>query len=327
MVDPRPVAALAQVVDARTFHQLLHHLHIHLHIRRYLSHVDIPAVAVVECLAGGLCYAASSVLQQQAAAEQPSHLSMRFGLLVRLLRSGRWMLGNGLDAGGYVFQFLALRRAALALVEPLFVIGVVFAVVGAALAARRRPTRSEWWSSLTVVAGLALFVAAARPGPGHPRASGTAWVALFAATAVVAGGAVLLGNRWPAHRALLLGAASGVVFGVTAAVTEHTGRLLDLGVGAVLSNWAPYVLAVVAVAGLLLNQSAYQAGDLRLSLPVLTIAEPIVAVIIGQALFGEHIAATPLAVVGETVGLVAMTVGVVLLARLKLAPAVSPSGA
>jgi drug/metabolite transporter (DMT)-like permease len=295
-------------------------LRLHRYLQRYLDRVDIPPIAVVECVAGALCYAISSVLQQRAAVEQPDRLSMRLGLVVRLLRSGRWMLGNLLDVGGFAFQFLALRRAALALVEPLFVIGLVFSVVGAALAARRRPTRTEWLSSLAVAAGLALFVLASRPGPGHPRASGVAWVALFAATGAVAAGSVLLSRRYLQWRAVALGAASGIVFGVTSAVTEHTGHLLNLGLVAVLSSWAPYVLAAIGILGLILNQSAYQAGDLRLSLPVLTIAQPIIAIVIGQALFGEHIAATPLAVAGEVIGLLTMALGVIQLAR------ISPAG-
>src|ERR1700722_20403275 len=96
-----------------------------------LDRVDIPVLAVLECLAGALCYAVSSVLQQRAASAQPDALFMRANLIFRLARSGRWMLGNLMDVGGFIFQFLALRRASLALVEPLFVIALVFSVVGA----------------------------------------------------------------------------------------------------------------------------------------------------------------------------------------------------
>jgi hypothetical protein len=42
----------------------------------------------------------------------------------------------------------------------------------------------------------------------------------------------------------------------------------------------------------------------------MTVLEPITAIVIGQVLFGEHIASTPAAVVGEVVGLVAVTAGV-----------------
>jgi hypothetical protein len=104
--------------------------------------------------------------------------------------------------------------------------------------------------------------------------------------------------------------ATGIVFGVTAALTEHTGHVLDGGVIHALMNWAPYALAVVSVVGMLLNQSAYQAGDLRWSLPLFTVLEPIIAIVIGLFLFDEHISVAPGARVGEVLGLITMVVGV-----------------
>jgi hypothetical protein len=297
----------------------------HLRLRRYLDRVDIPVVAVLECMAGAMCYAVSSVLQQHAARVQPDDLSMRPGLILRLARSGRWMFGNLMDIGGFAFQFLALRHAALALVEPLFVVGLVFAIVGTALAAHRRPTRGEYWWSLLVAGGLALFVAAAEPGPGHPVASGTKWAALFVVTGIVVGGSTLIGVQHSRWRALSLGAATGILYGFTSAVTEYTGHLLNRGTFHALSTWAPYVLVVIGVLGLLLNQSAYHAGELRLSLPVITVAEPIVAIIIGQALFGEHIGSSALAITGEVIGLGLMTIGVVQLSRLSPVPSQLPA--
>jgi hypothetical protein len=118
----------------------------------------------------------------------------------------------------------------------------------------------------------------------------TGWVSLFAVTAVLSGGAVLLARGTARRRALLLAVATGVLYGVTSAVTEHTGHVLDRGALHTLTTWAPYVLAVISIVGLLVNQSAYQAGDLRLSLPTFTVLEPIVAILIGQFLFSEHIA-------------------------------------
>jgi hypothetical protein len=281
----------------------------------YLDEVHIPALAVVESLAGAACYAASSILQQQAASEQPPELAMRPSLLIQLFHSPRWMLGNVADAGGYVFQFLALRDGALALVSPLFVTGLAFSIVGNALAHHRRPTRREWVASLATVIGLGTFIGVAQPGPGYPRASGFAWSMLFAATAVLAGTAIALARGSARRRALFLSVATGILYGVTAAVTEHTGHLLDGGLVHTLMTWAPYVLAVISIVGLLVNQSAYQAGDLRLSLPLFTVLEPIVAILIGQLLFSEHIASSPGARVGEVAGLVVMVVGVFWLAR------------
>jgi drug/metabolite transporter (DMT)-like permease len=326
LAQPSLLPAMHVVLTTLSHRLHLPHPHIHFpHLGRersriaaqidaYLDRVHIPVSAVLESLAGALCYAGSSVLQQSAAAEQPPELSMRVGLLVRLLRSPRWMLGNLADVGGYLFQFLALRRGALALVTPIFVIGLVFSIVGNALAQHRRPTRRELVASSATVIGLAVFIAVAEPGPGHPRAAAEGWIALFAVTIVISGGSVLLAKGSRRRRALGLALATGVLYGVTSAVTEHTGYVLDRGALHTLTTWAPYVLAVISIVGLLVNQSAYQAGDLRLSLPTFTVLEPIVAILIGQFLFGEHIASGVGATIGESAGLVVMVVGVFWLA-------------
>ena len=62
-------------------------------------------------------------------------------------------------------------------------------------------------------------------------------------------------------------------------------------------------------------QSAFHAGALRLSLPTLTVAQPLVAVAIGLAFFGERIDRHGLAPVAEALGLVMVTVGVFALGR------------
>jgi drug/metabolite transporter (DMT)-like permease len=318
------IEALVAALDARHHSAALHVPRVHiphpgLHLPKrlddYLDSVNIPALAVVESLVGAACYATSSILQQEAASEQPAEMSMRPSLLLRLLHSPRWMLGNVADAGGYVMQFLALRRGALALVSPLFVTGLAMSIIGSAFVNHRRPTRRDWVASLATVAGLGVFIAVAQPGPGHPHASTTAWSGLFLATAVLAGGAILLARGTPRRRALLLSVATGILYGVTSAVTEHTGNVLDLGFLHALTTWAPYVLAVISAVGLLVNQSAYQAGDLHLSLPLFTVLEPIVAILIGQFLFGEHVATAAGAVVGEVLGIIVMVVGVFWLAQ------------
>jgi len=221
------------------------------------------------------------------------------------------MLGMLADIGGFALQFLALRIAALALVTPLLVVGLVFSVVGAAWAEHRRANRREWNAACLVVAGLVLFLLVAQPGPGHPKASATGWWLLAIISTAAAGGCVLFAGDSPRRRALLLGTGTGIIYGVTMAITEHTGHLLDRGIIHALSSWSPYVLVVASITGLLINQSAFQAGDLRWSLPAITVVEPLVAIAIGQVLFGEFISTTPLALVGEFTGLACVTAGVV----------------
>lgn len=280
-------------------------------------HAGFGTVSVVVLsMASAAAYGLAAVLQHRAAALTDPELSMRAGLLVNLARRPLWLVGNALDGVGYLFQFLALRRGSLALVEPLLVLSLVFAMPVAAFLDHRRPSRSEVASTGVVAAGLALFLGVARPGLGHPDASAKAWTIL---SVVVVGGcaAAVAGARHGTRRraAVLLGVGSGLAFGYVAALTERTGHLLDAGVVHTLASWVPYAMGIGAVAALLLTQSAFNAGDLRLSLPVLTVAQPLVAMAIGLGVFGEHIEVGGPAPVVEGLGLAIVTVGVFALGR------------
>ena len=77
----------------------------------------------------------------------------------------------------------------------------------------------------------------------------------------------------------------------------------------------PYTLVVGAIGALLLTQSAFHAGALRLSLPTLTVAQPLVAGAIGLSIFGEHIDSHGVAPVFEVLGLAMVTFGVFVLSR------------
>jgi drug/metabolite transporter (DMT)-like permease len=226
-----------------------------------------------------------------------------------------WLVGSALDGVGYLFQFLALRRGSLALVEPLLVLSLVFALPVAAWLDHRRASRSELVSAVVIAGGLGLFLAQARPGVGHPTASGAAW-GILTVTVALWCGTMVLGARGTSRvrAAVLLAVGSGTAFGYVAAVTERTGHLLDAGVVHTLTSWAPFALLGGGATALMLTQSAFHAGALRLSLPTLTIAQPLVAILIGLGFFGEHIDTAGLAPLLEVLGLILMTAGVFALA-------------
>jgi len=80
-------------------------------------------------------------------------------------------------------------------------------------------------------------------------------------------------------------------------------------------SWLPYAVVVVAVLGLLLAQSAFEAAPLRASLPAITAAEPLTGIAYGISVFAERVRIAPVWLVLEATGLIAMVTGVVLLAR------------
>jgi drug/metabolite transporter (DMT)-like permease len=276
------------------------------------------ATAVVLSLLAATCYGVASALQHQAAEEQPPELALRADLLLRLARRPRWLLGNVLDVAGYAFQLLALRKGPLTLVEPLLVVSLLVAFPVAARLGHRRISATETGVATAVAAGLGLFLAVARPSPGGSQASTTGLIALTVVAAVVVGGSVLLSRGADRSRAgVLLAAGGGVAFGYMAAATSLGWRVLDRGFLHIFTSWELYAVVVSGVAGILLTQTAYSSGVLRLSLPTLTVVQPVAAVAIGLLLFGERIDSGGLAPLWEALGLVVMTVGVYVLARLE----------
>lgn len=287
------------------------------HVRAPLHHLRFPFASIVAlALVSGAAYGLGAVLQHQAAVREPAELSMTAGLLLHLVRRPMWVVGNLLDIAGFLLQFVALRKGSLALVEPLLVSSLVFALPASALLTRRRIKPAELGASLLVAGGLTLFLEAGRPGAGDPHASLFGWVML----AAVVAGAVLActqGARGGSRRraSVLLAAGAGISFGYVASVAELAGHQLARGLLHTLGSWSPYAMTAAAVAGLLLTQSAFQAGELRLSLPMLTIAQPVAAIVIGQTLFAEHLRVGPLPTLGMAVGMALMCVGVFALAR------------
>jgi drug/metabolite transporter (DMT)-like permease len=274
-------------------------------------------------------YALASVLQQRGAAAQPADQALKLSLLGRLIRNPGWVLGLMCDVVGFAFQALALGHGTLVLVQPLLVCGILFALpIGAAVAGRKlQPI--DWVAALMVCAGLAVFLSVASPQNGHNNVRPFVWVLLLAST----GGAValLIGlsisrKRLAWQRAVLLSGAAGIVYGSTAALTKTTFHLLDHGVFRFLVHWQPWALLGVGIGGMVIAQSAFQAGSLDASLPTMSVVDPIVSIVIGAVGFGEGIAASPGALAAEVVALVSMSIGVFLLARSESARAPDPAG-
>jgi hypothetical protein len=114
---------------------------------------------------------------------------------------------------------------------------------------------------------------------------------------------------------VLLGVVTAVAYGVVAALTKGVVDALDGGLLALLTTWETYALAAAAVAGTLVQQSAFQAAGLQASLPVITVGEPVVAVLLGMVVLDEQVRAdgTEWALIGVLVAV--MVAATVALAR------------
>jgi hypothetical protein len=107
-----------------------------------------------------------------------------------------------------------------------------------------------------------------------------------------------------------------VLYGLTAVLTKTTTSLLGQGALTVFDHWQPYVLAAASGIALVLNQSAFQAGHLAASLPAISVVNPVIAALLGAALFGERLGASGgLALTMTTASAVLMAAATIFLAR------------
>lgn len=267
-------------------------------------------------LGAATMYGLTSVLQHSAASKVDTKHSMRPGLVLQLLRRPRWLLGNLTDLAAVILQFLALRRGALLVVQSLLITGLLFTLPVAAAVQRRRLLAKEWLSAVGLVMGLALFLALANPTRGRSQATGGRWIAVMAITAAAVAVLVLGGPNRPSRaRARRLGAASGTVFALTAALAKGSGQVLTHGLYEAVTSWEPYTWLIIASAGFLLAQSALQAGPLDASMPMVVIADPGASALIGIVAFHERIVFHPVAVVVEVASATVIVLSVFTLTR------------
>jgi hypothetical protein len=137
----------------------------------------------------------------------------------------------------------------------------------------------------------------------------------------VAGIAVLLlragWRRAGRQRAMLTGLAAGLVYGISDALTRVVTVQLSGGHSLVhvLTTWPVYSLVAASVAGLWLMESSFNAGPLNASLPAITAAEPVAGICLGVIVLGDVVRTSPGLLALQGAGVVALVVGVVLVAR------------
>jgi drug/metabolite transporter (DMT)-like permease len=275
-------------------------------------------VAYLFALGAGLCYAIASVFQHRVAAAAPQHLSLSPRLILEMIRHPMWLFGIGLDVGAYFLEALALANGSIVLVQTLLVSGLLFALPLSAIGRSDRPGRNDWVAAAAVAIGIAVFLSVGDPNDGHARATLLDWVIAFAVCgSIIVAMVVATRHARPHNRALGLAVATGACYALTAALTKQVVTVIEHhGVAGLFTHWPVYGLALFSIIGLILNQSAFNAGHLAASLPALAVTNPILSSILGVALFEESLAAHGALQYSITaLAVVVMLSGVIRLAR------------
>ncbi|MGW0945688.1 DMT family transporter [Streptomyces sp. NPDC002623] len=272
-------------------------------------------LAVLFAVLGAASNAVGTAFQRKAAATVARGGGVR--LLLALARRPAWAIGIAGVTGAAVFQALALINGPMALVQPVFILELPFALLVAVPLLHRRLSAAAWWAVGAVVAGLALLLAAAAPSGDRHQAAMDWWIPVLVVVMAVMAGAALLARSAssPLFRAAALASAAAVGNALTAALLKSaTGRLADGGLSAFLSAWQTYGFAITGVAALLLLENALQAGPLAASQPALTIGDAAVSLLLGVVLFEEQIR-TGWWLLPEAIGVLLILWGVLRLTR------------
>ena len=266
----------------------------------------VPWVVVALSLGSALSFAASTNLKHSSAGEMPEVRKFRAGTLARFigatLRHRLWLAGTLTDVIGLALQVVALHFGDLAVVQPLLISGLLFA-----LALRRRQGRRitahevRWALVLTSCLVMFLFLAGTNPSGPHPAGPDRLPAVVAACVGAVLAVACIALAHWrkpAADAAALMGIAVGVVYAASAALLKALTDQVTHGVWAVLSGWQLYAVIVVGAVGLLLNQLAFQAGPLTASLPAMATVDPLLSIVVGVLVYDEHIHRGPYSGIG-----------------------------
>jgi drug/metabolite transporter (DMT)-like permease len=272
-------------------------------------------IAVVAALGGSVVFGISSVAEQRGTKRVKRRRELSPRILLDLVRQPLWVAAIGATLVGFALQVVALKFGPLALVEPILVCDLIFAVVISACLRRR-------WDPVMLAgvaacsAGVAGFLVIARPSGGQSTVSFHVVLPLAAGLAAAVAGCLVVAQRNQDLRPLALALACGINYGTAALLVKLVTSEAEGGLPQLLSHWPIYALAVVGPVGFVLNQDAFQQGTLLAPvLAIITASDPLVSIALAYFWLNEKLSGSPAAIAGEVTSLLLMTTGVIVIAH------------
>jgi drug/metabolite transporter (DMT)-like permease len=279
-----------------------------------MSKVDVAALIA---LCAALASAIGDVIRQRCAHEITDKEVGHLQLFRMSLRDKRWWMGGVAAIVNYSLQAGALAWGSVVLVTALQVTALLFALPIYARLASYRVTRWEWIWAVILAGALAAVIIVGDPASGQERAPLSRWiiVALVMGPALVV--CVVAARVWSgrAVAAVLLAVVAGSSLAVFAVLTKGIVEIFEGGFGAVLRSPEFYPWLLVALAGMIFQQSAFRAGALTASLPTMTVAKPVVAGALGVILLDEAFHASGPEVLALVAAVALVIIATVALAR------------
>jgi drug/metabolite transporter (DMT)-like permease len=215
---------------------------------------------------------------------------------------------------GNLFEAAALDRGHLVIVQPLLVTTVVFALPLGYFLTSQRIAQREIAGAAGIVLGLAAFVVFGDPAGGRDSAPAWQWAITIVVLGALSAVLLLVGRRGgPSTRAAVYGAAAGIFYGLAAALAKPALEALHEGLAVMLEQWELYALLVAGVLGFVFQQVSLGTGRLAPAVATMSVASPVVGVLIGIVLLEERLSRPNWHIVVALIGLGLALVGAVVI--------------
>ncbi len=248
-------------------------------------------ISYVLAFLAALVNATGNVLNRKAARDEPDQAEFKLKLIIDLVHRRVWLAAVAMMIISFAFASAALGTGQLASVQLVVVLELPMTIIGGALLFRTSLDTRTWIAIGMLTAGVIALLALLDPKPGPAKTiAAITWITMSAANvgALVAAVIAARAQKKPAVRASLLGIATGLGYGLTAAYTKgFADKFATGGIVGVLTSWQFYATIAVGVISAFLLENAYQAGPLTASQPGITLVDPLISTIWGIVVFGE----------------------------------------
>jgi drug/metabolite transporter (DMT)-like permease len=271
-------------------------------------------MAATLALVAAFLFALAATLQQKGALNLPTISLADPMSLVRLVGERTWLIGSLALLTGYLFQAGALDRGRLSVIQPLLVTTVVFALPLGYFLTRQHVGRREVAGAAAIIVGLGLFTYFGDPAGGNENAPNSQWAITIGLLSVLSVLMLVFGSGGGlSMKAAVYGTVAGILFGLSSALTKPTLDYLHESVGTMLSHWQCYALAVAGVFGFVLQQVSLGTGRLAPSVATVSVANPVVGILIGILLLDERLSRPGWHILVAVIGLCLALVGAVVI--------------
>jgi uncharacterized membrane protein len=254
----------------------------------------VDEIAALLAVLAAVSFAVAATLWQRATMASGLEAGQAKGFL-GLLTNPVWLLGLVAQILGVVLQAAALDRGRVAIIQPLLVTTIIWAMPLGYFLTHQTITRRHILGAAVIVVGLATFASVGDPAGGVDNAPASDWIAAFLMIGAVCIGLLLFGRRGGlSAKAGVFGATAGILYGVSATLMKPVVEELHAeGFVSVLEGWELWVMAVSGIVGFYLQQISLATGRLVTSVATVSVANPVVSVLLGVLVLQERLDQPP----------------------------------